>query len=58
MATPDPDPNPNPHLTLTLTLTLALTCSTKWKPVVSMPVKALDEPPCFCRKALKAPSSG
>ena len=36
----------------------ALSCSTKWKPVVSMPVNALDEPPCFCRKALNAPSSG
>ena len=36
----------------------ALSCNTKWKPVVSMPVNALDEPPCFCRKALNAPSSG
>ena len=36
----------------------ARSCNTKWKPVVSMPVNALDEPPCFCRKALNAPSSG
>ena len=36
----------------------APSCKMKWKPVVSMPVKALAEPPCFCKKALNAPSSG